>query len=191
MHPLATQHRGTAPTARAVPAGHRAAGPLVILLVVALGIAGCTSPLEQGELRYQEGDRLGALETWRRIEPNSSAHPEAQQRIGEVEAEFDQLVLRYAQRGRYFAEKGRLAESVLNYRLALRLQPDAEILTRVQRLVRVLATRRETVHARFRERFEAGDLSAARSALQDLRELDPFWPGAASDERALQAAWNS
>jgi tetratricopeptide (TPR) repeat protein len=147
--------------------------------------------LELGENRYQDGDRVGALSVWQGIDADSAAYPEAQRRIAEVDAEFDQLIQRYLQRGRYFEEKGRLAEAVLNHRLSLRLQPDPETLAHVQQLVRILATRRMAVHDRFLERFAAGDLSGARAALQDLRELDPFWPGAVSDEQALQAAWQS
>ncbi len=183
MQLLAPHHSGTAhPFSRAW---------FVLVTCVGALFAACTSPLELGETRYQEGDQVGALEAWRRVDADDAAYPETQQRIAEVEDEFRQLVLRYVQRGRYFEEKGRLAESVLNHRLSLRLKPDPETLAHVQQLVRVLATRRAAVHERFSERFAAGDLSGARAALQDLRELDPFWPGAVSDEQALQAAWQS
>jgi len=161
-----------------------------VALAIALAWAlGCASPLATGEQRYQEGDRLAALAAWRDIAPDSADYAAAQQRIAAVEAEFEQLTQRYVQRGRYFEDKGRLAESVLNYRLSLRLQPDAGILDHVQHLVRVLAKRRTELHALLRERSEAGDLSGARKALQALRQLDPFWSGATADEQALQAAW--
>ena len=170
---------------------HRKPAGAVLGAVALAAWFGCVTPMDLAEQRYQQGDRLQAIELWRAIPPEDPDHAKAQERASQVEAEFEQLVLRYVQRGRYFEERGRLAESVLNYRLALRLQPDTETLDRVQRLVRVLAKRRNALHARLRERVEEGDLSGARGALQDLRHLDPFWAGATTDEQALEVAWRS
>lgn len=188
MPPIPPQHIWSAP-----PPGRLRAAPtvLAIALGIVLGLLSCTSPLDTAEREYQEGDRLAALETWRAVPPDSAAYAAAQERIAAVEAEFNQLTQRYVQRGRYFEDKGRLAESVLNYRLALRLEPDAEILDHVQDLVRILASRRMELHGQLRERAAAGDLSGARAMLQSLRELDPFWSGAVADEQELQASWRN
>jgi tetratricopeptide (TPR) repeat protein len=151
-------------------------------LAAALGaalitIVSCATPLAEGERSYREGDRLGALETWRRIPVDDSSYAQAQARIGEVEREFHQLVVRYKQRGRYFESRERLAESILNYRLALKLQPDDhETLAHVQALSRVLAERRRETLAEFQLHLEALELASARTSLSTLRELDPFDP---------------
>src|SRR5262249_56367684 len=73
--------------------------------------------LELGERRYLESDRLGALETWRAAPEDAPDHERVEARIAEVEAEFVRLVEQYKQRARYFEERDRLAESILNYRL--------------------------------------------------------------------------
>lgn len=154
-----------------------------------VGLLACTNPVELGERRYREGDRLAALEMWRGVGSDSPYHEDARTRIAEVENEFEQLVVRYKKRGRYYEQKGRLAESVLNYRLALKLQPDDRAtLDHVQSLARTLAERRETLREAYRASFEAGDLATARTHLEALRTLDPLSPAIATDERHLEAA---
>jgi tetratricopeptide (TPR) repeat protein len=149
----------------------------------------CTTPLELGERRYREGDRRAALEIWRSVQPDSFYYESTQQRIAEVEREFQQLVVRYKKRARYFEDRGRLAESILNYRLALELQPDdRETLAHVQELARTLAARRAEAREVFRERFEAGDLAGAREAVDELERLDPFSPDTATDARQVEEA---
>ncbi len=158
-----------------------------VLLLLAL--AACTTPLEVGERRYREGDRLAALEVWRSIPEGHPLHDAAQERIGAVEREFRQLVLRFRQRGRYFEERGRLAESILNYRLALELKPDDRAtLEHVQQLARVLAGRRSEVRRAFSRAFEQGELADARRHLAELRTLDPFDTALALDERRFEEA---
>lgn len=159
---------------------------------VALAAASCTTPLELGERRYRAGDRLSALETWRAVERDSPQYEAAQDRIDELEQEFEQLVVRYKKRAHYYEEKGRLAESVLNYRLALKLQPDdRETLDHVQSLVRTLDERRAATRSDFQEAFAAGELAEARAHIERLRKLDPFDPELATDERQLEAALRS
>lgn len=160
-----------------------------LVLALAIVTAGCTTPLEVGERRYREGDRLAALETWRGIRSDSFSYEAAQVRIGEVEQEFQQLVVRYQKRGAYYEARDRLGESVLNFRLALKLQPDdAETLAHVQELVRVLDTRRSEARSTFRTQFEAGELGHARATIEQMRALDPFSAEVAADERELEAA---
>ena len=162
------------------------------LVAAALLAAACSSPAERGERLYREGDRLGALEIWRAIPENARAYPAVQQRIPLVEAEFQRLVVRYKQRARYFESKGRLAESILNDRLALELQPDdAATLARVQALARTLAARKAELMTEYRASFEAGDIASARRTLAQLHTLDAFDPELETEARALGDALRS
>ncbi len=155
----------------------------------AVGLAlalGCTTPVELGERRYREGDRLGALEIWRQVDADSLYYDAARTRIAEVENEFDQLVVRYKKRARYYERRDRLAESVVNYRLALELQPgDREALLHVQELARRLDARKREEKERFDAAFQSGDLPLARGHLDTLRTLDPFDPRLQADDRRL------
>jgi tetratricopeptide (TPR) repeat protein len=163
-----------------------------LALALAVSLTACTTALELGERRYREGDRLGALETWRAIEDDQFGYERAQQRIHEVQAEFEQLAVRYEQRARYYEEQGRLSESVLNYRLALRLQPDdPATLDHVQALVRSLATRRRELMDDVERAFARGDLAGARRAVEALHRLDPFWPETTAAEGQLESALGS
>lgn len=162
------------------------------LAAAALLTSACTSPVERGEKLYREGDRLGALEIWRAIPENARAYPSVQQRIPLVEAEFQRLVVRYKQRARYFESKGRLAESILNDRLALELQPDdAATLARVQALARTLDARKAELMQEYRAQFAAGDLASARRTLAQLHTLDAFDPELETEARALGDALRS
>ena len=130
-------------------------------LLLLLTLTSCINPLELGERRYREGDRLAALESWRSVRSDSLYYEAVQRRIREVEDELEQLVVLFKKRGGYYERKGRLAESVLNYRLALKLQPDDRAtLDRVQSLVRRLAALSEEARTAYAEAFEAGDLTA-------------------------------
>lgn len=155
------------------------------------GIA-CTTPLEQGERAYQQGDRDKALEAWRDIDAAELDYGVAQSRIEAVAEERGQLVARYLQRGRYFEERGRLAEAVLDYRLALRLAPgDRATQAHVQDLSRRLAKARAEGLALFRAAFARDDLGAARVHIASLRVLDAFSPEVADAERQLAEALGS
>jgi len=156
--------------------------------LLALSWAGCGTPLAAGERLYREGDRLAALETWRAIPEDDAGHEKARERIAVVEEEFDQLVVRYKQRARYFEAKERLAESIINYRLALKLQPDdAETLAHVQDLAREVVRERLSLRTQYRADFEAGYLAKAGTSLKRLRTLDPFDPELQAEERELHA----
>ena len=150
-------------------------GSLVGLTAAAL--VACTTPLDTGERHYRDGDRLAALETWRGIPPDHRDFAPAQERVTEVEEEFQSLVIRYKQRGRYFESRERLAESILNYRLALKLQPDArETLDHVQVLSRALAAEKAATLEAFRQDLARRELGAAREKLARLSDLDAFDP---------------
>lgn len=164
----------------------RAALTALLLLGTTLG---CVTSLERGEALYRSGDRRAALETWRGISQHQPRYAAAQKRIAEVENELAQLVLRYEQQARYFEKKGRLAESILSYRLALTLTPDkASLLERAQTLSRVLATEKQKTRAAWQAAFDKRELSPARTRLAELRRLDPFDPGLELTEREFQAA---
>lgn len=159
------------------------------VLAVTLALAGCTTPLDVGEKRYRDGDRLGALEQWRDIPQDSFQYESARKRIAEVEDEFQQLVVRYKQRARYFERKERLAESILNYRLAAKLEPkDRATMAHVQELSRLLAARKDSVQSEYTEAFQRGDLPSARARLATLRALDPFDSELEADRRAFDTA---
>jgi tetratricopeptide (TPR) repeat protein len=156
-------------------------------LLLLLLLLSCTTPLELGERRYREGDRVAALEIWRGVDRDSLYYDAVQERIQEVEDESAQLVALFQNRGSYYERKGRLAESILNYRLALQLRPqDRATLDHVQKRIRTLATRVEESREAYAEAFEAGNLPAARTYLAALRTLDPFDPRLATDERQLE-----
>ena len=161
----------------------------VAALALAVALAGCGTRLVAGERLYRDGDRLGALEAWRAIPEDSSAYAKSRERVSVVEEEFEQLVVRYKQRGRYFESKQRLAESILNYRLALKLQPDdVATLDHVQQLARRVASEKVELRALYREHFAAARLAQAGDQLERLHELDPFDPELEADERELGAA---
>jgi tetratricopeptide (TPR) repeat protein len=159
------------------------------LAVSATLLVACTSHLERGERRYQEGDRIGALEIWRAVGEDDSEYPDITERVAVLEDEFEQLVVRYKQRGRYFEARGRLAESILDYRLALALRPDdAETLDHVQALARTLAARKAELTTDYNAAFEASDLASARQRLDELQTLDAFDPALETDARQLHDA---
>jgi tetratricopeptide (TPR) repeat protein len=160
------------------------------LAAAALGCAlACTNSLEQGERAYHRGDRDEAIAAWRAIDAAELDYRAAQQRIEAVAEERAQLVARYLQRARYFEERGRLAEAVLDYRLALRIDPsDRATLAHVQELSRRLAKARSEGLALFRAAFERDDLGAARVHIAGLRVLDAFSPEIADGQRQLAEA---
>lgn len=144
-------------------------------LLLGAAVVGCTTPLELGERRYRAGDSRGALEIWRSVRPDATYYPRVRRRIDAVESEFRQLVVRYQKRAFYYERQGRLAESVLNYRLALELEPDdPQMLEHVQELARALAARKREEQRALHEHLDAGRLAEARQNLTALRTLDPF-----------------
>lgn len=152
-------------------------------------LVACTTPLQRGEALYQQGDRRGALEVWRQVPADSHDRAAAEQRIAQVEDEQAKLLTRYRQRGRYFERKGRLAESILSYRVVLKLDSsDAETLARVQELSRRLAEEKAGLDAAARAALAAGELKEARAQAAALRQLDPFDPAAERVERDVDQA---
>jgi tetratricopeptide (TPR) repeat protein len=160
------------------------------LFACALALAaGCVSALEQGELRYREGDRRGALEVWRAIPEDASDRAAVEARIAAVEEELDRLAVSYVENAIALESEGRLAEAILDFRLALELEPeDEDSLAHVQQLARELASRRVALRSTYEEERAREDLEAARKTLEQLRQLDPFDPTYETEERELRAA---
>jgi tetratricopeptide (TPR) repeat protein len=155
---------------------------VVALAVIAL--AGCATPVDTGERLYRAGDLLGAIERWR-----AAGDPALAPRIAAVEAELDARAEGYIANAREYESVGRLAESVLDYRLALTLRPDdAQTLAHVQSLAREAALQRAELLDSYREVRAQGDLRAAQEALGRLRRLDPFEPTYENEEHRLRAA---
>jgi len=160
-----------------------------LLLALLAIVAGCATPLEVGERRYREGDRRGALEVWRSVTADDPQHAQVAARVAAVEEEFGRLVVGYKQNAGARETEGRLAEAILEYRLALELQPgDEPTLAHVQRLARELATRKGALRVEYESDTARGDLIAARESLARLRTLDPFDPAYVIEERQLDAA---
>jgi tetratricopeptide (TPR) repeat protein len=162
-------------------------GLSLLAVLVAVAASACVSPYERGERLYRQGDLRGALEVWHGVPVGDD--PQIQERLPEVEAEFERLLLRYEKRAEFFEAEGRLAEAVLFYRLALKLDPNQPmLLNRVQELVRV--QQREA-----RERNEALDLALAEGHLREagelvsqLSHLDPFDPSIQIEVRKVRGA---
>jgi tetratricopeptide (TPR) repeat protein len=150
---------------------------------------GCVSPLEEGERLYREGDHLGALETWRAVPEDHDQRDAVAVRIAVLEADLAKLAVEYVDRASTLEEEGRLAESILDFRLALELEPDdAPILAHVQQLARSLVERKASLRSAYEQDLAAGDLEAARESLSRLRRLDPFDPEYETEARQLEAA---
>jgi tetratricopeptide (TPR) repeat protein len=160
-----------------------------LLPLLFLPVFGCVSPLEQGELLYREGDRLGALEIWRAVPKDHPQQSEVNARVEVVEADLAQLAVKYVDRASTLEEEGRLAESILDFRLALELEPDdAPILAHVQQIARTLVEQKASLRTTYEEDLSAGDLEAARGSLSRLRRLDPFDPEYETEARQIEAA---
>ena len=98
------------------------AGYWPIALGACLGLLlGCAGPLERGERLYRQGDLAGARQAWRAVPPADRAYPEVQKRLEVVEEEFERALLRYEKQAAFFESEKRLAESILYYRLAYKL----------------------------------------------------------------------
>jgi tetratricopeptide (TPR) repeat protein len=150
----------------------------------ALCLASCASPGESGELLYRKGDLCGAIDAWRADDADGLAP-----RIAAVEAEIDARVKAHIANATALEREGRLAEALLDYRLALELRPDDEaILSHVQTLAREVVAQRNVLVAAYREVRAQGDLPAASQELAKLRQLDPFEPAYQTEELRLQAA---
>lgn len=153
-----------------------------------LSLLGCVSSYERGEKLYTEGDVAGALNVWRSIPETSSEYPRAHARLETVEGELSSSLQRYEKRAQFFEGEGRLAEAVLYYRLALKLDPDRPAtLDRVQKLFRQLHDEEAAERKKLAAALAAGRLSEASQCAERLQRLDPFDPGIQIEVRQVSA----
>ena len=149
----------------------------------ALWLAACTTPGQEGELLYRKGDLRGAIDAWRAVDADAMAP-----RIAAVEAEIDERVQGYIANANALESEGRLAEALLDYRLALELRPDDQtILDHVQKLARDVVAQRAVLLAAYRDVRTKNDLPSAAQELAKLRRLDPFEPAYETEQLRLQA----
>jgi tetratricopeptide (TPR) repeat protein len=143
---------------------------------------------DRGEKLYSQGDVAGALSVWRSIPEDSREYPRAHARLETLEAELASSLVRYEKRAQFFEGEGRLAEAVLYYRLALKLDPDRPAtLERVQKLFRALREQEAGERKRLADSLAAGNLSQANASAEKLRKLDPFDPGIQIEVRQVNA----
>ena len=149
--------------------------------------AGCASPGESGERLYREGDLRGAIEVWRAADADATR---AAHRRG-ARPSSTRACRRYIENAhRSSKREGRLAESMLDYRLALELRPDDEAtLAHVQELAREVVAQRAVLRRRLSRGARARTIwPPPTQALAKLRRLDPFEPAYETEELRLQAA---
>jgi tetratricopeptide (TPR) repeat protein len=155
------------------------------LLLIALG---CAQAYDRGERLYSQGDVAGALSVWRSIPENSREYARAHARLETLEAELASSLARYEKRAQFFESEGRLAEAVLYYRLALKLDPDRpQTLDRVQKLFRQLHAQEDAERKRLAAALSAGNLRQANESAEKLSRLDPFDPAIQIEIRQVYA----
>jgi tetratricopeptide (TPR) repeat protein len=155
---------------------------------LAVALAACAGPYQQGERLYRQGDIAGAIDVWRDIPAENTDYPKAHARLEALETELASSLARYEKRAQFFEDEGRLAEAVLYYRLALRLDPDRpQTLAKVQTLYRQLQAKTADERAKLASALAAGNLAAANESAQRLQMLDPFDPAIQIELRQVNA----
>jgi tetratricopeptide (TPR) repeat protein len=178
--------RNVASHGRRIRRGGTSRRGLALLLLL---LASCATPIDEGERRYRAGDRRGALEAWGQIGAGSPDYAAVADRVVAVEQELQTLFIAYAESAHALEAEGRLAEAILDYRLALELEPDdAATLALVQRLARDVLVQKSELQLEYEALREKEDLEAAAQALERLRLLDPFDPTYETAQLALEAA---
>ncbi|MFI5316643.1 MAG: tetratricopeptide repeat protein [Myxococcota bacterium] len=161
------------------------AGACALMLCFAVG---CAQAYDRGERLYSQGDVPGALAVWRGIPESSREYPQAHARLQTLEVELASTLARYEKRAQFFEGEGRLAEAVLYYRLALKLDPDRPAtLERVQKLFRELHAQEDLERKRLAAALAAGNLGDANASAEKLSRLDPFDPGIQIEVRQVYA----
>ena len=149
---------------------------------------GCAQAYERGERLYSQGDVPGALAQWRSIPETSRDYARAHARLEAIESELAATLQRYEKRAEFFEGEGRLAEAVLYYRLALKLDPERPAtLERVQNLFRAQHEQEAAERARLSRALAAGNLREANASAEKLSKLNPFDPAIQIEVRQVQA----
>ncbi len=158
---------------------------LCALVLLSLG---CATAYDRGETLYSQGDVAGALAVWRGIPETSREYPRAHARLETLETELASSLARYEKRAQFFEGEGRLAEAVLYYRLALKLDPERPAtLERVQKLFRELHSQKDAERKRLASALAAGNLRDANASAEKLSRLDPFDPAIQIEVRQVYA----
>jgi tetratricopeptide (TPR) repeat protein len=148
----------------------------------------CAQAYDRGEKLYSQGDVGGALAVWRSVPESSREYPRAHARLETLEAELASSLQRYEKRAQFFESEGRLAEAVLYYRLALKLDPDRpQTLDRVQKLFRDLHAQEDAERKRLAAALAGGNLRQANESAEKLSRLDPFDPAIQIEVRQVYA----
>jgi tetratricopeptide (TPR) repeat protein len=162
------------------------------LCAAALIALGCAGTLERGEALYRQGDLRGALELWTSVPPSDRRYAQTQSRLSGVRSELQRSFRLYQKRGEYYEAAGRSAEALLDYRLALKLDPaQRPLMDRVQTLVRELAKRKGEERRQLASALERGDLPAANQHAERLVNLDPFDPAVLLEVRQLRGTFGA
>jgi tetratricopeptide (TPR) repeat protein len=162
------------------------------LLVLAAAVSACARTYERGDALYRQGDLRGALDAWNRISEKDPDYSEARGRIDRARDELQRSFRLYEKRGRFYEDEGRLAEALLNYRLALKLDPSrTALMDRVQGLVRDLFERRRTQRERLSAALQGGELLQASRLADELEKLDPFDPAIQIEIRGVRTRFGN
>jgi tetratricopeptide (TPR) repeat protein len=157
-------------------------------LALSLALSACAGAYQRGEQLYSQGDIAGALAVLRAIPESNGEYPRARARLDTLEAELASSLVRYEKRAQFFEGEGRLAEAVLYYRLALRLDPNRpQSLAKAQALYRELQAKSAEERAKLGAALAAGDLRAANQSAERLQTLDPFDPAIQIELRQVNA----
>jgi len=168
----------------AVPRSARAVASLVGLLA-----AGCASRLDTADELYRDGALREAVGVWRSVPADSAERPLAEERLRVVEGELGRMLRRFEKQAAFFEMEGRLAEALLYYRLALKIDPGrSATLEHVQKLARELRSRTGDLRKNMLASLERKDLVSAAQRANELLVVNPLDPAVQIDARQVQYA---
>jgi tetratricopeptide (TPR) repeat protein len=160
-----------------------------VAILAGLLAAGCAGRLDTADELYRNGALREAVGVWRSVPEGSGERTQADERLRVVEGELDRMLRRFEKQAAFFEAEGRLAEAVLYYRLAIKLDPGREAtLGHVQELVRQLHARSADVRSKMLDSLERKDLVAASRHASELLALNPLDPAVQIDVRQVQHA---
>jgi tetratricopeptide (TPR) repeat protein len=160
-------------------------------IAVAAGLiaAGCASRLDLADQLYRDGALREAVAVWRSIPEDSSERGRAEERLRVVEGELGRMLRRFEKQAAFFESEGRLAEALLYYRLALKIDPERPAtLDHVQKLARELAARGARLSAGMTESLRTKDLNSASQQANELLVVNPLDPAVQIDVRQVRHA---
>jgi tetratricopeptide (TPR) repeat protein len=163
-----------------------------VAILAGLLAAGCAGQLDTADELYRNGALREAVGVWRSVPEDSGERGRADERLRVVEGELDRMLRRFEKQAAFYEAEGRLAEAVLYYRLAIKLDPGrSATLGHVQELVRLLRTRSDEVRAKMLDSLDRKDLVEASKHANELLALNPLDPAVQIDVRQVQHAIGS